>query len=76
MSRLCHFHHTEDFADKDQAVSALMDQRTRPATSAVNLATSPAIAKTLLLRVLDVVAVVSNPVVDPKSATRYDCLSM
>jgi len=46
-----------------------MDQRTRPATSVVNLATSPAIAKTLLLRVLDVVAVVSNPVVDPKSAT-------
>ncbi|KAH9217763.1 hypothetical protein DL95DRAFT_92125 [Leptodontidium sp. 2 PMI_412] len=46
-----------------------MDQRTRPATSAVNPATSPVIAKTLPLRVLDVVAVDSNPVVDPKSAT-------
>ncbi|PVH80484.1 hypothetical protein DL98DRAFT_190747 [Cadophora sp. DSE1049] len=53
-----------------------MDQRTRLATSAVNLATSPVIAKTLLLRVLDVVAVVSNLVVDPKSATRYACLSI
>lgn len=49
-----------------------MDQRTRPATSAVNPATSPVIAKTLPLRVLDVVAVDSNPVVDPKSATRYE----
>jgi hypothetical protein len=47
-----------------------MDQRTRPATSAVNPATSPVTAKTLLLRVLDVVVVVdSNPVVDLKSAT-------
>jgi len=48
-----------------------MDQRTRPATSAANPVTSPAIAKILLLRELDVVAVVvdSNPVVDPRSAT-------
>lgn len=58
-------------------MSVLRDQRTRPATSVVNLATSPAIAKTLLLRVLDVVVVVvvSNLVVDPRSATRYARLS-
>lgn len=56
--------HTDLF----QAVSAQRAPRTRPATSAVKLATSPASAQADLLRVV-VARVVS--VVDPKSATRY-----
>jgi len=56
-------------------VNALRDLRTRLATSAVNQATFPETAPTLLLRALDVEVVVSLPVVvvvvvDPKSAIR------
>jgi hypothetical protein len=56
-----------------KAVNVPRDQRTRLATSAVNLATFPGTAPTLLLKVLDVVVVVSQPVVgvDLKSATRF-----
>jgi hypothetical protein len=56
--------------DQFQAVNVLRDPRTKLAISAVSQAISLATAKTLLLRVLDVV-VDSNLVVDPRSATRY-----
>jgi len=57
-------------------VNALRDLRTRLAISAVNQATFPETAPTLLLRALDVEVAVSLPVVvvvvvDPKSAIKY-----
>jgi len=54
-------------------VSALRDQRTKPATSVASLDTSPETAQTPLLRELAVeevvVPVATRVVVDPKSAT-------